>query len=137
MNINKEFILSIQKIILPNECWIKSDNKSYSIIYIEGNRYVLHRLVAHLWHKLDLYDNRQLACHRCDNKACFNPNHIYTGSYHTNLMDVVDSGNHGQAKRTHCKLGHLLDGIKIRSSGLSERYCKSCQRLANRKHRGY
>jgi hypothetical protein len=134
-SISKEYILSLPKIVTSEECWIKEKSSSYPTITINNQVYILSRLVAHLWHNLDLNDPRQLACHRCDNKPCFNPEHIYSGTFSSNLNDAVDSRAHGQTKRTHCKLGHLLDGIKVRSNGNSERYCKKCQRLANIKHR--
>jgi len=28
------------------------------------------------------------ACHHCDNKACWNPDHLYAGDYSTNLVDA-------------------------------------------------
>lgn len=136
MEINKNLILSLDKIVTPSGCWqLLSYNKNYPSITINKQVYRLNRLVCHLWHGLDLSDLDRVACHSCNNKACFNPIHIYDGSYSDNLIDAVNAKVHGQVKRTHCKLGHLLDGVKYRKSGKRERYCKACQRIANNKLR--
>lgn len=128
----------MSKIITDKGCWIKSYQIfGYSYIHINGKRYRLNRIVAYLWHGMDLDDIKLVACHQCNNKPCFNPEHIYPGTYSDNLMDAVKSGDHGQVKRRLCKLGHELDGLKIRRSGLKERYCKKCQILANIRYRGY
>jgi len=134
--LSKELILNLSKQIDINECWLRPVH-TRPVIWISGRKFFLAKIVAHLWHGLDLEDEDKLGCHKCNNENCFNPEHIYSGTYSSNAIDMVIAGTHGQVKRKFCKLGHLLDGIKIRRNGLKERYCKTCQRIANIKYRGY
>lgn len=134
-DLSKECILSIKKEITPTECWV-TGSINRPLISIYGKSYYLARVVAHLWHGLDLRDPYQLACHKCNNGFCFNPEHIYNGTDSSNILDSINAGIHNQARKTTCKLGHQLDGTKIRRGKIAERYCKTCQRLANVRHRG-
>ena len=34
----------------------------------------------------------KMGCHRCDNRACINPDHLYVGDYQSNATDKVVRG---------------------------------------------
>lgn len=53
--------------------------------------FTTHRLAAMLWLDLDPGDRRNV-CHRCDNAACFNPEHLYLGSALANARDRAARG---------------------------------------------
>lgn len=35
---------------------------------------------------------RMVVCHRCDNTKCINPEHLFLGTQHDNVMDAVKKG---------------------------------------------
>lgn len=37
----------------------------------------------------------KMVCHKCNNRACINPEHLYIGDAKTNYEDMVNAGNSG------------------------------------------
>jgi len=80
--------------ISPSGCWIARDLSSdgYGQFRFRGTMYRLSRLalMIKLGRSLD-----GLACHKvqvCQDKACFNPDHLYEGSYTDNNRDTARKG---------------------------------------------
>lgn len=70
------------------------------------------------------------ACHRCDNRLCVNPSHLYWGDVFTNNADIRERGN----KLTEeCRRGHPRtdDNTYTRTDrrGYTERHCRLCDAL--------
>ena len=65
-------------------------------------------------------------CHRCDNPPCCNVRHLFIGTRHDNVQDMILKGRSAQSKRTRCPYGHEYAGwnLIIRKSGA--RTCRSC-----------
>lgn len=64
----------------------------YPTVTINGKRLYVHRLVASLYHGLELQDSRSIVMHSCDNPRCINPDHLSVGSQADNIKDCITKG---------------------------------------------
>ena len=64
----------------------KVGGPGYPRIMIKRKHYSGHRLVARVWHGIP--QPGDYACHKCDNRRCLNPKHIYWGSQKDNMKDA-------------------------------------------------
>lgn len=131
---NKEFVLSIPKVITPDGCWLAKDKYSCGDIGFQNEIFALHRVVAYLWHGgFDIFKpNDATICHTCKNDTtaeliCFGPEHLYVGTASSNTQDSIRDGKHWNARKTHCSKGHLLRTIFSKTRGKIERVCWICK----------
>jgi hypothetical protein len=110
--------------------------KGYGQASFMGIKTTAHRLSAYLWLRHPLKD-KKLILHKCDNPSCFNPKHLFIGTYLENSLDMVRKGRHYKGdlnlNKTHCPKGHLYAGENlavIKRSGTQRTYrrCMTCRR---------
>ena|SRR3990167_7284436 len=78
-------------------------------------------------------------CHKCDNRVCCNPNHLFVGSRKDNMLDAARKGRCRGQKQTECKHGHLFSPENTFINRRGARECRACLRLRNQspKHKAY
>jgi hypothetical protein len=78
--------------------WIGFVSKGYGQICLwtrKGRTTVsVSRLACAIWLGLDLEDHQQVSCHKnsCHESLCFNPDHLYVGTYSSNVNDRSEIG---------------------------------------------
>lgn len=88
--------------------WIEGCNsEGYGIVYFNYNQYKVHRLSAQI-HNLFTPEDIPFTLnslfqvlHHCDNRKCFNPNHLWIGLNDDNVKDMINKRRHrGRSKLT-------------------------------------
>jgi len=125
---------------LKNDCWIWIAGKGrdgYGRFYVKNTTIKDHRVRANRLSYEYYYGippNNMEVCHKCDNPACVNPNHLFLGSKRDNQLDKIAKNRqargtiNGRSKLTE------FDIINIRQL---YKQGTTCQMLANMYNMGW
>jgi hypothetical protein len=78
----------------PGEaCWLWRGAKAsgYGRMRVDGRLESSHRLAWAFEHGA-LPEPGKVVCHRCDNRGCCRPDHLFLGTYGDNAQDAVNKG---------------------------------------------
>lgn len=104
------------------------NNTGYGTVSIDGKIYVAHRVAAFLAGMIDSLDAPRFksepgfVLHKCDVRACCNPEHLFIGNYSENQKDAYAKGRRKSFKgveHTNAKLS-LLQVEEIRNKYKSD-----------------
>jgi len=128
MNLKLRFESKFSK--LENGCWQwNAGTNSYGYGWFRFNKrpYLAHRFSLYFYRDDFDLNSEKLVLHKCNNPLCVNPDHLYVGSNHDNMNDLIRSGNFYQKKKTHCPQGHEYNEVNtLRYNGW--RRCAICHR---------
>lgn len=131
-------------VLLSDGCWEWSGalhERGYGVIN-DGRRPAramrAHRLSFEI-HRGPIPDGL-LVCHRCNNKRCVRPDHLYLATNAENVRHAFRDGlNPSQERakaRASCKHGHAYTPANTyRHNGTGHRQCRECHRLRARARR--
>lgn len=130
----KDLILSRiykRRHIVENGCWEWTGplhKSGYAQIDYNGSKWKVHRLVMFILHP-ELYFSGPCILHKCDNRKCFNPDHLSVGTYSDNALDRTLNGKDGHAKITHCPRGHEYNTENTYYNNRGHRSCRVCNKI--------
>ena len=73
-----------------------------------------HRVSAYLAGLITDLSDKRCVLHRCDNRKCVNPDHLFVGSQEQNLLDMRNKGRHANGEQVASKLTKA-DVVAIRA----------------------
>ena len=111
----------------PRGCWewTASTRSGYGAFKLSHRIISAHRLSYRIFYGEDA--GQMLVCHKCDNKRCINPEHLFLGTYSDNLKDSYDKGIRPIQDLESFKKGHIpahrlltdSDALKVKNTILN------------------
>lgn len=130
MDLIERFYRYLPNILDEDECWEWKggiDAYGYGIFTANKKTYKSHRVMYEIYYSEPLEDLHCL--HRCDNRKCVNPLHLFSGTNLDNVRDKVAKGRcyTGYQKGEHNGASKLKDKqvIEIRRLHSTQNYTKT------------
>ena len=117
----------------PDECWnwkgaLGSSGYAQFRLWIGGKRKNFSGSRVAYSYAVGPIPDRLLACHKCDNPKCVNPNHIFLGTQSDNITDMAAKKRGWRMLNTHCANGHEYNFENTYRRPDGTRDCRTCIR---------
>lgn len=113
----EDWILS--QVIIVNDCWEWQGNRmwlGYGDFVFKGKHVRAHR--AFYGYYVGPIPDGMMVCHKCDNRPCCNPDHLYLGTHKDNMRDMIEKGR-----------GNMLPGERNQNAKLKNAYIPEIRKL--------
>ena len=122
---------------LPDRCWewtASLTGGGYAQFRLGSKKVNGHR-VSYLLEHGSIPEGLSIL-HRCHNRRCVNPAHLYAGTQKQNIADMHMAGHYrgGFEKLEACRKGHAFDEANTYYAANGYRHCRACGRDRKRRN---
>ena len=121
MNQDKRREKFLARVKVVDGCWVFQGMKKgngYGAVKRDGKFIFAHRY-SWMLHKGDI--GGLLVCHKCDNRLCVNPDHLFLGTQKDNQQDMRRKGRHTfgeRSKTSKLSTEDVLEIYRLYDSGI-------------------